>query len=92
MFPDSEHPDFAWSDPKRFNRAYKAALAVAAKKAKLTKNLDSRIARRSCASWLIQNNVSAEKIAKLLGNSPEMILRHYGDPDVMALDLSQTEI
>ena len=37
---------------------------------------------------LIQDNVSAEKIAKLLGNTPGMILEHYGDPDVKKINLS----
>ncbi|HYG73452.1 MAG TPA: tyrosine-type recombinase/integrase [Planctomycetota bacterium] len=82
----------AWNDPKEYNRQYKAALKKAAKAARIKKTMDSRIARRSCASWLMQANYSADKVAKLMGNSPEMILKHYGDPDVMSMDLAKAEV
>jgi len=85
LFPDRN--GIAWTRPRQFNRQYRAALARAGSAARLRKKLDARIARRTCASWLMQENVSAEKIAKLLGNSPAMILKHYGDPDVMNMKL-----
>lgn len=81
-----------WRDPKMFNRRYKKALEAAATAAKINQRMDSRIGRRTCASLLLQANVSAEKIAALLGNSPEQILDAYGDPDVKNMPLDATEI
>jgi integrase len=71
-----------------FSRRYKKALTAAALAAGINCKMDSRMGRRTCASLLLQANVSAEKIAALLGNSAEQILDAYGDPDVknMALD------
>jgi len=88
VFPGPD--ETAWNNPKEYNRQYKAALVKAAKLAKVKKPIDSRSGRRSCASWLMQADVSAEKIAKLLGNSPQMIREHYGDPDVMGMNLTRT--
>jgi hypothetical protein len=82
----------AWRDPKMFNRRYRDALAAAAAAAGVRMDMDSRIGRRTCASLLLQDNVSAEKIAALLGNTPAMILDHYGDPDLENLDLSKTAV
>ncbi len=82
----------AWRDPKMFNRRFKAALIAAAKAAGIHQRMDSRIGRRTCASLLLQANVSAEKIAALLGNSPEQILEAYGDPDVKNMPLDATAI
>jgi integrase len=82
----------AWRNPKMFNRRFKQALENAADTSRINIKMDSRIGRRTCASLLLQNNVSAEKIAALLGNSPEMILEHYGDTDLKSLDLSTTSI
>jgi len=87
--PDTKKP---WSNPKMFTRRYKKALVKAAAEAGVKATMDSRIGRRTCASLLMQDNVSAEKVAKLLGNSPAMILSHYGDPDIEKLDLSKTAI
>lgn len=82
----------AWRDPKMFNRRFKKALEAAAAAAGLALRMDSRIGRRTCASLLLQANVSAEKIAALLGNSPEQILDAYGDPDVKNMALDATRI
>lgn len=54
--------------------------------------MDSRIGHRTCASLLLQANVSAEKIAALLGKSPEQILDAYGDPKVKNMSLDATAI
>ena len=95
VFPEPETGQ-PWHNPKNFNRRYKEALEAAVAKTNalpdITKRIniavDSRIGRRTCASMLIQDNVSAEKVAKLLGNTPGMVLEHYGDPDVKKIDLS----
>ncbi len=79
-----------WRDPKMFNRRFKKALACAAKAAGINQAMDCRIGRRTCASLLLQANVSAEKISALLGNSPEQILDAYGDPDVKNMSLDAT--
>jgi len=81
-----------WRDPKAFDRRFFKALKAAALKAKINILVDSRIGRRTCASLLLQGNVSADKIAALLGNSAAMILSHYGSPDTRNLDLSATSL
>jgi integrase len=93
LFPDPKTKK-AFADPKLFTRQFKAALVEAAVKAKprIRIELDSRVGRRTCASLLIQANVSAEKVAALLGNSAAMILDHYGDPDIKKLDLGPTTL
>jgi integrase len=78
-----------WRDSKMFNWRYRQALRAAAKAAGVKCAMDTRIGRRTCASMLLQDNISAEKIAALLGNTPAMILEHYGDPDIAKLDLSK---
>lgn len=90
VFPDAD--GFAWNDPKKFNRQYKAALVKAAKQARVKKTMDSRIARRTCASLLMQAGESADRVAALLGNSAAMIRKHYGDPGVLGMDLSGTAV
>jgi integrase len=76
----------AWASGRNFSRRFNLALVKAAKAASIGTKMDCRIGRRTCASLLLQANVSAEKIAALLGNSPAMILDHYGDPDIEKLD------
>jgi integrase len=85
LFPDLKNKDGEvkpWRNPKNFNARFKFRLVKAATAAGITTPMDTRIGRRTCASLLLQDNVSAEKIAALLGNTPGMILEHYGDPDV----------
>lgn len=84
LFP---HPEtgMPYSHPKVFTLKFKSALTAAAAKARIRVRMDSRIGRRTCASLLIQANVSAEKVADLLGNSAAMILDHYGDPNTKNL-------
>ena len=81
-----------WRDPKMFNRRFKKSLAKAAIDAKVNMAMDSRIGRRTCASLLLQANISANKIAALLGNSAEQILDSYGDPDIKNLTMGATEL
>jgi integrase len=93
LFPDPATMK-AYSNPRNFTKLYKPALiaAAAAAKPRIHIPMDSRVGRRTCASLLIQANVSAEKVGALLGNSPLMILNHYGDPDTRNLDLTPTEL
>ena len=97
LFPEPE-TGLPWSNPKNFNRRFNYALGKAAEDAnktlenKITVKMDCRIGRRTCCSLLLQGNVSAEKIAKLAGNTPGMILSHYGDPDLKKLDLNQNVV
>jgi integrase len=81
IFPEPETSE-SWRSGRRFSRRFNYALVKAAKAAGIKTKMDCRIGRRTCASLLLQANVSAEKIAALLGNSPSMILDHYGDPDI----------
>lgn len=74
-----------WRSARHFNRRFGHWLQKAADDSGLKVDMDCRIGRRTCASLLLQDNVSAEKIAALLGNTPGMILSHYGDPDVEKL-------
>jgi integrase len=78
-----------WRDSRMFNWRYREALRSAAKAAGVKTEMDTRIGRRTCASILLQDNISAEKVAALLGNTPAMILEHYGDPDIASLDLNK---
>jgi integrase len=89
LFPHMETGK-PYSDPKEFTSKFKGALSTAATKARIRVPMDSRIGRRTCASLLIQANVSAEKVADLLGNSAAMILDHYGDPNTKNLFNSLT--
>lgn len=86
VFPDVDTGK-AWTDPKKFNRMFLKRLRKAAAECGITVAMDGRIGRRTCASLLVAQNISADNIAKLLGNSPEMILEHYGERDVKALPL-----
>ena len=81
-----------WKTSFSFNKKYREALRQAANTARLTTPMDCRTGRRTCASLLMQQNVSADKIAKLLGNTAAMILEHYGDPDVKSLDLERNSV
>jgi integrase len=91
LFPDPENA-LPWKNEKCFFRRYNLRLRQAATKCGIKTPTDCRIGRRTCASLLIQDNVSAEKVAALLGNTPEMILSHYGDPDIASLNLDKTAI
>jgi len=85
IFPEPETSK-AWRSARNFSRRFNHALVTAAASAGIKTKMDCRIGRRTCASLLLQANVSAEKIAALLGNSPGMILDHYGDPDIEKMD------
>jgi hypothetical protein len=91
LFPDDKNGK-PWKSEMVFFRRYNRRLRAAAEKCGIQMPMDCRIGRRTCASLLIQDNVSAEKVAALLGNTPEMILSHYGDPDIASLDLNRTAI
>lgn len=92
LFPEPETGK-PWKNPKNFNRRYTHALKKAAVAAGITRiEMDARIGRRTCASLLLQAGVSAETIAELAGNTPAMILTHYGDPDVKNLNLDRNVI
>jgi integrase len=91
LFPDPKTGKL-WVDPILFCLRYVRRLKQAAMAAGITMPMDARIGRRTCASLLIQDNVSAEKVAALLGNSPPMVLSHYGDPDVEKLDLQKNVV
>ena len=81
-----------WRNPKAFDRQYKKALVKAAIATQISKPMDCRIGRRTCSSLLGNAGVSADRIAKLLGNSSQMINEHYWNHDLMSLDLSATVI
>jgi hypothetical protein len=91
MFPDPKTGK-PWSNPVVFCRKFVRQLSKAAHAAAITTPMDARIGRRTCASLLVQDNVSAEKIAALLGNNPAVVLEHYGDPDVDKLDLQRNVV
>ena len=79
----------AWSDPKNHAKRYVAALDKAAVAAGVVVKMGANIGRKTCASLLLQSNVSAEKISALLGNSPSEVLASYGNPDIEKLDLEK---
>lgn len=87
--PDGVSP---WRDPKAFDRRFKKALVAAALAANVKKPMDCRIGRRTCASLLGNAGMTADRIAKLLGNSPRMINEHYWDNDLMNMNLTATDI
>jgi len=91
LFPDPDNGK-PWKNEKCFFRRYNLRLRQAAQECGIKTPMDCRIGRRTCASLLIQENVSAEKVAALLGNTPDMILTHYGDPDIANLNLTSTAI
>jgi len=67
-----------WRSAKVFNEYYRQELVKAARTAGIETKMDTRIARRTCASLLIRAGANAEGVAAILGNSPEMIREHYG--------------
>ncbi len=81
--------DRLWDDPKMFDRQYVKALRAAAGTVEGIdrKLLDARVGRRCCASWMLQQNIGADRIAKLLGNTAQQIIDAYGDPDTGSLNL-----
>jgi integrase len=91
LFPDDKSGK-PWKNEMVFFRRFNRRLRTAAAKCAINIPMDCRIGRRTCASLLIQGNVSAEKVAALLGNTPDMILSHYGDPDIANLNLDKTAI
>jgi hypothetical protein len=50
------------------------------------------VGRRCCASWLLQDNIGADRIAALLGNTAQQVIDAYGDPDTSKLPLSQSTV
>jgi integrase len=90
LFPEPETGE-AWQSARNFSRRFNYALVRATEAAGIRTKMDCRIGRRTCASLLLQANISAEKIAALLGNSPGMILDHYGDPDIEKLGSTLNE-
>lgn len=85
--------DRLWDDPKMFDRQYVKALRAAAdsEAVGIDKNMiDARVGRRCCASWLLQDNIGADRIAALLGNTAQQIIDAYGDPDTSNLPLGST--
>ncbi len=82
----------AWGNPKNFDKRYAAALKKTAKALSIDTTMDARTARRTCASLLLQAGESPARIASLLGNTIEMILSHYGDPDTLNMDLSASTL
>ncbi len=67
-----------WESRDAFNGAYRDALRFAAKSIGIEMKIDSYIGRRTCASILIREGMSGERVAAILGNSPNIIREHYG--------------
>lgn len=72
----------AWKNIRWFDESYRTQLKAA--KAKMQEHqlpkdfqLDCRTGRRTCASLLLRNGVTAEAVAELLGDDPRTVRKHY---------------
>lgn len=77
----------AWNEDV-FHRHYRKRLRDAAKKAGITKSIDGRTLRRSFGSIAIRQDYTVEEVAKLMGDRPQTIRKHYADLLAEEIDIT----